>query len=206
MNTVMLTDIKIPLSTVENTLNKNQLNILKFADKRYFYAQTKDLKCVCEAYFVRRGRLYIQDGRKGKFKKITTTMVFYNYIKDRQGNSHHFEFSVDIFAGVLQKIKLKQYTKTSKAEIKKKLTAIEKFNNRKEAFEQTTMYSTCYVFADFFGFLHDFFRKRTIFNPEKHKMKKSDFDTFTICVVGFIVLLGMGGFIMEFVKKFFLEK
>ena len=202
----MFDDIKIPLSSLEKIINEKQLNILKFADKRYFYAQTKDLECVREAYFVRRNRLYTQDGRKSKFKKITATMIFYNHIEDHQGNSHYFEFSVDIFAGVLQKIKLEQYTKTSKAEIKKKLTAIEKFSDQKQAFEQTTMYCTYYVFADFFGFLHDFFKKRTIFNPDKHKMKKTDFDMFTLCVVGFIALLGVGGFIMEFVRKFFLEK
>jgi len=37
-------------------------------------------------------------------------------------------------------------------------------------------------------------------------MKKTDFDMFTLCVVGFIVLLGTGGFIMDFIRKFFLEK
>lgn len=202
----MFDDIKIPLSSLETIVNENQLNILKNADKRYFYAQTRGLECACETYSVRRGRLYVKDGSKNKFKKITTTMVFYNYIEDDQGNSHNFEFSVDIFAGILQKIKLKQYTKTSKVEIKKKLIAIEKFNDQKEAFEQSGRYCVYYVFADFFGFLHNFFKKRTIFNPEIHKMKKTDFDMFTLCVIGFIVLLGTGGFIMDFIRKFFLEK
>lgn len=202
----MFDDIKIPLSSLEDVITQDELDILKLADKRYFYAQTKGLECTCETYFARRGRLYVKDGSKNKFKKITTTMVFYSSIEDRQGNSHYLEFSVDIFAGVLQKIKLKEYTKTSKAEIKKKLTAIEKFSDQKEAFEQSTMYCIYYVFADFFGFLHDFFRKRTVFNPDKHKMKKTDFDMFTLCVIGFIVLLGTGGFIMDFIRKFFLEK
>ena len=54
----MFDDFKFNLNLVKDLVDKNQLDVLKSIDKKYFYGQTKCLDCVMSFYEIERKRLY----------------------------------------------------------------------------------------------------------------------------------------------------
>lgn len=100
-------DVRIPLSYLKDLVSKEQLSILKYAERTDKFFQTKCLDCKGKTYRVNRKKLYKQK-KDGKLDVtfLTDTIVVYNSIKHSDGNRYSFEFNVRIVDGVVENITL----------------------------------------------------------------------------------------------------
>ena len=123
-------DIKIPISYLKHDLDNDQIKILKEEDKKFFYAQTKDLDCTMSFYEIKRKKLYKLDSKKlssindpisfepiaetidlSEYEPLSCTnnIVAYNTILDLETCSHNFTFNLRLVKGKLTAVELIQY-------------------------------------------------------------------------------------------------
>ena len=100
-------DVRIPLSYFKEIVSKEQLSILKYAERSDKFFQTKCLDCKGRTYRINRKKLYKQK-RDGKLDAtfLTGTMLVYNSIKHSDGNRYSFEFNVRVVDGVVENVAL----------------------------------------------------------------------------------------------------
>ncbi len=139
----MFDDFKFNLNLVKDLVDKNQLDVLKSIDKKYFYGQTKCLDCVMSFYEIERKRLYQYNSNAfddmfesvnfepkdrlsndKKLVKVTKYVEVYDYIDNDEGE-HYFNFKLHLEEGKLVSISLKKYDFTSIKELDKQLKELE---------------------------------------------------------------------------------
>jgi hypothetical protein len=100
-------DVRIPLSYFKEIVSKEQLSILKYAERSDKFFQTKCLDCKGRTYRINRKKLYKQK-RDGKLDAtfLTDTILVYNSIKHSDGNRYSFEFNVRVVDGVVENVAL----------------------------------------------------------------------------------------------------
>ena len=108
-------DVRIPLSYFKEIVSKEQLSILKYAERTDSFFQTRCLDCKGKTYKVNRKKLYKQQ-KSGKLEPVflTDTIVVYNSIKHSNGNRYSFEFNVRIEEGLIEDIRLYNFGQGSK--------------------------------------------------------------------------------------------
>lgn len=147
----MFDDFKFSLNLVKDLVDKNQLEILKSRDKKFFWGQTKDLDNVLSLYEIDRKKLYQyqhsafddvfepvnfepKDRTVGdkQFIKLTNYINVYDII-DHDDGQHSFEFRLHFVDGKLQSIHLHEYDFTSNEVLDKRLKELEDklFNRNK---------------------------------------------------------------------------
>tara|TARA_B100001939_G_scaffold347872_1_gene371062 strand:- start:1468 stop:1890 length:423 start_codon:yes stop_codon:yes gene_type:complete len=100
-------DVRIPLSYFKEIVSKEQLSILKYAERTDKFFQTRCLDCKGKTYRINRKKLYKQK-KDGKLDAtfLTDTIVVYNSIKHSDGNRYSFEFNIRIVDGVVENVTL----------------------------------------------------------------------------------------------------
>ena len=100
-------DVRIPVSYFKEIVSKEQLSILKYAERSDKFFQTKCLDCKGRTYRINRKKLYKQK-RDGKLDAtfLTDTILVYNSIKHSDGNRYSFEFNVRVVDGVVENVAL----------------------------------------------------------------------------------------------------
>ena len=100
-------DGRIPLSYFKEIVSKEQLSILKYAERTDKFFQTRCLDCKGKTYRINRKKLYKQK-RDGKLDAtfLTDTILVYNSIKHSDGNRYSFEFNVRVVDGVVENVAL----------------------------------------------------------------------------------------------------
>ena len=103
-------DVRIPLSYFKEIVSKEQLSILKYAERTDSFFQTRCFDCKGKTYKVNRKKLYKQQ-KSGKLEPVfvTDTIVVYNSIKHSDGNRYSFEFNVRIEDGIVENITLHNF-------------------------------------------------------------------------------------------------
>tara|TARA_R100000315_G_C5101093_1_gene57943 strand:+ start:34 stop:456 length:423 start_codon:yes stop_codon:yes gene_type:complete len=100
-------DVRIPLSYFKEIVSKEQLSILKYAERTDKFFQTRCLDCKGRTYRINRKKLYKQK-KDGKLDAtfLTDTIVVYNSIKHSDGNRYSFEFNIRVVDGIVENVAL----------------------------------------------------------------------------------------------------
>tara|TARA_E500000305_G_C3963164_1_gene208168 strand:+ start:370 stop:792 length:423 start_codon:yes stop_codon:yes gene_type:complete len=100
-------DVRIPLSYFKQIVTKEQLSILRYAERSDKFFQTRCLHCKGKTYRINRKKLYIQK-RDGKLDAtfLTDTILVYNSIKHSDGNRYSFEFNIRVAEGIVENVDL----------------------------------------------------------------------------------------------------
>jgi len=113
----MFDDIRVPLSNFKGIVSEQQFAILKYANKKDSFFQTKCLDCNSSTYKINRKKLYKQKGKKLHFERISDTISIYNSIKHSDGHRYWLEFNVRIIDGVVEDIRLHDFEVETEQEL-----------------------------------------------------------------------------------------